>query len=345
MACWTVATAANRAARRWSSSMSSVVNEFHRHRASNDACFDSFVEKEADRLPPAIPVVESPVVHVHPDESVGLTAVETASEAHRMVQRVLPVVESVRNAFTQMPRDFLLEVARHVLPNDVSAEGKRKPGLLQPPRSHIGDQVQALVLVGELALVDQQTGVDVARVYGLFDLVERDDDGDEVGLVEPESEICASHHSGNSDALPGDVGASHGVLRHEHGAVAVTHGSSVREQRVSIGEIGIRVDRDRRHVELTAQGAAVQSLDVLQLVDIAQALGVDLSVGEGVEHERVVGVRAVGEMDGAWRSHDFIPRLFLACCKALVISSSCRTYSSSFLATSLFSAATSLRSY
>src|SRR5688572_23703971 len=125
MACWTVATAANRAARRWSSSMSSVVNELHRHRASDDACFDSFVEKEADRLPPAIAVVERPVVHVHPDERVGLAPVEAASEAHRMIERILAVVESVRDAFAQMPRDFLLEVARHVLSDDVSAEGKR----------------------------------------------------------------------------------------------------------------------------------------------------------------------------------------------------------------------------
>src|SRR5688500_16636899 len=99
MACWTVATAASRAARRWSSSMSPVVNELLGHRASNDACFDSFVEREADRLPAAIPVVQGPVVHVHPDDRVGLAAVEAACETHRIIERILSVVEAVGDAF------------------------------------------------------------------------------------------------------------------------------------------------------------------------------------------------------------------------------------------------------
>src|ERR1700694_131894 len=102
MACCTVATAAKRAARRWSSSISSVVNGLHRHRSRNHSRFDPFIEEEADSTATALAVVERPVVDVHPDKSVRLAAVEAARETHRVVQRVLPMVETVRDALAQM---------------------------------------------------------------------------------------------------------------------------------------------------------------------------------------------------------------------------------------------------
>src|SRR5437763_836529 len=102
MACCTVATAAKRAARRWSSSISSVVNELHRNRSSYHACFHSFVEKEANGSATFIAVVERPVIYVHANEGVSLTAVESAGKPHRVVESILPVIETVRNAFAQM---------------------------------------------------------------------------------------------------------------------------------------------------------------------------------------------------------------------------------------------------
>ena len=47
------------------------------------------------------------------------------------------------------------------------------------------------------------------------------------------------------------------------------------------------------------EGAAVEGLDVLELVDEAEAAGVELVVGQGVEHEGVVGVGAVPDPDRA----------------------------------------------
>jgi hypothetical protein len=56
----------------------------------------------------------------------------------------------------------------------------------------------------------------------------------------------------------------------------------VREQRVAVGEVGVRVDRNGGHLELTAQRALVERFDVLKLVDVGEAFGVDLPVGERV---------------------------------------------------------------
>ena len=88
-----------------------------------------------------------------------------------------------------------------------------------------------------------------------------------------------------------------------------------------IGEVGVGVNRDCRHVELTAHRTSVEGFDVLELVDVLDALGIDLSVGERIEHECVVRIGAMGEMNGAVRRHVFDPRFFRACCSALLISS------------------------
>src|SRR5258705_748730 len=239
MACCTVATAAKRAARRSSSSMSSVVNELHRHGARYDPRFHSFVEEEPDCCPPPIAIVERPVVHVHPDEGVGLAPIEAARVTHGVIQRALSVVQAIGDALAQVTRNFFLNLARHVLPYDVSAEGKRKPRLLEPPGFHVSNQMQAFILVGELTLVDQQSGFDIAGEDGLLDLVEWNDDRDEVGLEKSEREIRAGHHSRNRDTLSCDVLPGHGFRGDQHWAVAIAHRCSVWKQCVSIRKVGV----------------------------------------------------------------------------------------------------------
>ena len=49
----------------------------------------------------------------------------------------------------------------------------------------------------------------------------------------------------------------------------------------------------RGHFQFAAQGTPIKLLDVLQLVVKLQIAGVELVVGQGVEHERVVGIGAV----------------------------------------------------
>src|ERR1700724_3350894 len=105
MACCTVATAANRAARRSSSATSSVVNELHRHRARYHARPDAFIEEEPYRSASALAVIECPVVDVHSNEGVGLASIESARIPHCVVERALPMVEPVGDALTQVAGD------------------------------------------------------------------------------------------------------------------------------------------------------------------------------------------------------------------------------------------------
>src|SRR6266849_4176938 len=189
MACCTVATAANRAARRSSSATSSVVNELHRHRTRYHAGPDAFLEEEPDCRPAALAVIERPVIHVHPDERVSLASVEATRKAHRMVQSAVAVIEAVRDALPKMPRDFLLDVARHRLPNDVTAERKWQARFLKPPRAHVGDEMKSVVFVGELTFVNQQPRVDAATDHRLLDLIEGDNDRNEIRLKKLQRQI------------------------------------------------------------------------------------------------------------------------------------------------------------
>src|ERR1700738_164262 len=124
MACCTVATAAKRAARRWSSSISSVVNELHRNRSRYHSGFDPFVEEEANSTTTPLAVMERPIVDVHADEGVRFATIQAAPEPHRVIQLVLARVKPVRDARPQMPGHLPLKIPRHVLPDDVSTERK-----------------------------------------------------------------------------------------------------------------------------------------------------------------------------------------------------------------------------
>ncbi len=58
------------------------------------------------------------------------------------------------------------------------------------------------------------------------------------------------------------------------------------------------MNRHRGDLELGAQRAPIERLDVLQLVHITQVAGIELPFGERVEHERIVGIGTVGDTDG-----------------------------------------------
>ena len=150
---------------------------------------------------------------------------------------------------------------------------------------------------GQLAFVDEEPEIDVAVGDAVLDLVERGGDRLEVRLVELEGEVCAGEWPGDRDALALHVCACGGGAAHEARSVAIAHGCTVREEGVSVAEVGVGVNGDRRDLELSAHGALVQRLDVLELVDVLEPFGIDQPVRERVEHERVVGVGAVGDVD------------------------------------------------
>ena len=94
-----------------------------------------------------------------------------------------------------------------------------------------------------------------------------------------------------------------GSPRDDDRPVAVAEGRAVRKEEVAVGQARVRVEGDGGDGELSRHRAAVQRLDVGELVREREALGVDAPLGERVEHERVVGVGAVRDGDGLGGSH------------------------------------------
>src|ERR1035437_6741411 len=98
------------------------------------------------------------------------------------------------------------------------------------------------------------------------------------------------------------------------------------------------MNRDGGNLELAPQRTLAERLDVPQFVDVCEAFGVDQPLGKCVEHERVIRVGAVGDMD----DHGFTLRTPF---NAASISDLWSSYSFSFRARSTGSTATSRFGY
>ena len=82
------------------------------------------------------------------------------------------MLQRVDDARAQIAGNLRDDLRPEVAPHGVAAERQRKAGVLLPPGAQIGPEVEALVGVGELALVDQQPDLDLAPVDRVLDLVE-----------------------------------------------------------------------------------------------------------------------------------------------------------------------------
>src|SRR5690349_9979334 len=114
-------------------------------------------------------VIEGPIVHVHPDESVGATALETARVLHGVIECSSPVLKPVRYAGAQVARYISHDGQAKILPYNIAAEWKGQPSLLVPPLTHVGDQVQTAISVGELPLMDEKPQFYISIHHGVFD--------------------------------------------------------------------------------------------------------------------------------------------------------------------------------
>src|SRR5258708_15351448 len=189
--------------------------------------------------------------------------------------------------------------------------------------------------------MNEESHDDIAVHYGILDLIERREHRLKIRLVQAKGEVRAGQRTRNGNSL-----ALHGVAtgclaRDKARSIAIAHGRAVWEQRVAIAEIRVGVNRDRRNLELSAHGALIERLDVLQLVDVGESFRIDLPRGERIEHERVVGIGAVGDVNDG---HHFSFEGVRAAEIAASMSGLCRRYSPSPAARSVASAAMSLAS-
>ena len=73
------------------------------------------------------------------------------------------MVEGVADAFLEQPADLADGCVAEIVADHVAAQRQRQSGLFLPPDAEIDDQLQTLILKGELAFVNDEPGVVLAR--------------------------------------------------------------------------------------------------------------------------------------------------------------------------------------
>src|SRR5438128_1045175 len=100
------------------------------------------------------------------------------------------MIESIADALFQQSAYPADDVGVEVAANDVTSQRQRQPRALLPPHAQIDDQMQTLVLKGELALVDDEAGVEAAGRHCAEYLVEGEHFMSEVAEQEAQRQEC-----------------------------------------------------------------------------------------------------------------------------------------------------------
>src|SRR5258707_4799202 len=162
-----------------------------------------------------------------------------------------------------MARNLPPNIYVQVLSDDVPTQRQRKARLLKPPRAHVRHQVQTTIRERQLALMNEESHVDIAVHDGILDLIERREHGLKIRLVQAKGEVCTGERPRNGNSLAPHRVATGCLTRDEPRSIAIAHGRAVWEQCVAIAEILEGVNRDRRNLELSTHGALIERLDVL----------------------------------------------------------------------------------
>ena len=179
----------------------------------------------------------------------------------------------------------------------VAAERQRQLRGLLPPLAEVHHLVQAERGEQQLAFVDEQAGVDAARLYGVDDLVEGNHDGFELRLEKAQGQIGRSAQAGHGDAAAGEFAALHGLAGDDDRAVAVAEAGAAIEQDVFLVQEGVGGKADGRDVVGLLVGGAVERFDVGQDVRELEPGRLHPVGGQGIEHEGVVGIRRMRQLD------------------------------------------------
>ena len=130
-------------------------------------------------------------------------------------------------------------------------------------------------------------------------LIEGDNLGLDAGSEQVERQVSGGQGAGDRDALSLDFILRERAGRDDHRAVSLADAAAAGHQRVFVLHVGIGVEGNRADIVDAFLGFLVECLDVAKRVGETQAGGTDFVRGQGVEHERVIGVGAVRDMDRA----------------------------------------------
>ena len=131
--------------------------------------------------------------------------------------------------------------------DDVAAQRQRQAGLLLPPDAQIDDQLQSLILKRQLSFVDDQAGVEFARLDRVENLVERHH------LVREAARAAAAASVRKAVVMRprarrfcalASVVERHRLAGHHHRAIAIAHAAAARQQGVFVEQMGVGMDAD-----------------------------------------------------------------------------------------------------
>ena len=180
--------------------MSVLADEVDLRAVWDDAPVIAHLEEFLDGFAAVWAVVECALVDVHADKAVGERGVEVARELHRVLERLFAMVEGVLDAVAQGVGGGEEGVGAEGPADGVSTEREREVGLFAPPLAEVEELEQAVIRVGELALVDDEAGLVFAGDYGGDDLVEGDHHGFDLRCEELEREVGGGEGAGDGDA-------------------------------------------------------------------------------------------------------------------------------------------------
>src|SRR5215469_13202516 len=234
------------------------------------------VEQTADGLASVGTVVEAPFVDVHADELVGRRGIEVTGELHRVGQRFFAVLQTVLNALPQSLRYGGHQLWTKRAPDTVASKRKRQACHFLPPLAEIDDAMQAGFVVGELALVNDETGLVLPFQHLRNDLIEANNFGVDAGSEQLKSKIRRGQFAGDSDLLGLDLAGGERAWRNDHWPITFAAASAARHQSVFVLNIRIGVEGDRSDVVNPIASLLIQRLDIAKGVGKAQSRWTDL---------------------------------------------------------------------
>src|SRR5688572_10732880 len=181
--------------------------------------------KEAtDRFAALLAVVERPVVYIHPNELVRQLAAHVARVLERVLDCFRTVVETELDAGSEDVRDGFANARLETLVDDVPAKRKRETFVLAPPpNAEIFADLQAFILIGELAFVNDQANFRLTGTDCLEDLIERHnhviDFPGRLAQPELQREEGAGHRTRDGNLLSNDLVLGEPALGHEHRSI------------------------------------------------------------------------------------------------------------------------------
>src|ERR1041385_1150335 len=163
--------------------------------------------------------------------------------------------------------------------------------LLVPPLPQIQNFVQPLRLVKKLSLVNQQPGVAASILYRVDNFVEGNDFIAELRIKNSQRQKRARQLSGNRNLQLRNICGRQGMPRHHDWTIVVANRSAVRQQRILVVNVRVRVKADGSDVVCATHRFLVERLNIFEKMLKVQLTRVQLVRRQTVEHERVIGIR------------------------------------------------------